>query len=325
MKHKEKIKWGILGTADIARRAIIPAFNSLSNCEVVAVASRSAEKAGQFASEFNIPRAYGSYQELLADQDINAVYNPLPVSLHSEWSIKSAGAGKHVLCEKPLGMNADEVEEMMKVFEERGLLLGEALMYRYHPLTIKVLEMIKAGAVGELVSIRSEFHVNITDPDDIRLKSSTGGGALLDLGVYCVSVIRRIAGEEPSGAKSFAILNDDGVDTSFTGIMKFPSGVSGHFSCSLTSQFSCVYSVVGTEGKLSVDWGGMVPWPGESFKIKHWKGEEYNEIVIPAADHYALMIEDFSKALLEGTPLKFNMQDSINNMYAMDMLWSARK
>ena len=322
---KEKIRFGILGTADIAEKMIVPAVKTLHNCEVTAVASRSEEKAKQFASGFDIPKYYGSYEELLADPEIDAVYNPLPVSLHPEWSIKSALAGKHVLCEKPLVASSGEAERMVEVFEERDLMLAEALMYRYHPLTLKFLEMIKEGAVGKPVSIQSDFHTLITDPDDIRLKKETGGGALLDLGVYCVSIIRNIAGEEPQDVKSFAEFNDRGVDVSFSGILKFPSGITGNFSCSLISGFSCGYSVVGTEGKLLVDRGGMVPRPGESFKIKHWKGEEYEEIVVPAANHYALMIEDFSNSLLYGHPLKFGMQDTINNLKTIDKLMEASK
>ncbi|MEE9431646.1 MAG: Gfo/Idh/MocA family oxidoreductase, partial [Melioribacteraceae bacterium] len=145
-------------------------------------------------------------------------------------------------------------------------------------------------------------------------------GSLLDLGVYCVSIIRRIANEEPIDVKSFAKLNDEGVDTSFTGIMKFPSNILGHFDCSLTSQFSCGYSAIGTKGKLLVDHGGMVPWAGEEFRVKHWSGEEYKEFIIPSANHYELMIEDFSNALLNGTQLEFDLQDSISNAKVMDAL-----
>ena len=322
---KRIIKWGILSTAQIAKTAIIPAIRSLDNCEVTAVASRSLEKAKSFASELDIPKAYGSYEELLADPDIDAIYNPLPISMHNEWTIKCAQANKPVLCEKPFALNTKEAKEMISIFSDKKLLLAEALMYRYHPLTQKFISMVKEGAIGEIQNIQSNFHVQITDPDDIRFKKDTGGGALLDLGCYCVSIIRQITAEEPIDASSFAKLNDEGVDVSFSGIMKFPSGILGQFDCSLTSQFSCGYAVIGSKGKLLVDWGGMVPWPGEEFIIKYWKGDDYKEIKIPEANHYALMAEDFSNALLHGTSLQFDLQDTINNMQALDLLKQANK
>jgi len=322
---KGKIKWGILSTARIAKTAIIPAIRSLSNCEVIAVASRSLDKAKIFASEFDIQKAYGSYMELLEDPEIDAIYNPLPISFHLEWSAKCARANKPVLCEKPLTLNAKEAKEMISVFFEKKLLLAEALMYRYHPLTKKIISMVREGAIGEIKTVQSNFHVDIPNPDDIRFKKDTGGGALLDLGCYCISIIRQITTEEPIDASSFTKLNEEGVDVSFSGIMKFPSGVLGQFDCSLTSQFSCGYTVIGSKGKLLVDWGGMVPWPGEVFKIKYWKGENYSKIEVPAANHYALMIEDFSNALLSGTPLEFDLQDTISNMQAIDLLQQASK
>jgi len=322
---KKKIKWGILGTAQIARTSIIPAIKSLNNCEVIAIASRSTKKAENFATEMGISKAYGSYAELLEDPEIDAIYNPLPISLHKKWSIKSANAGKPVLCEKPFAINAKEAEEMISVFSEKKLLLGEALMYRYHPLTQKFISMVKDGAIGEVRTVQSNFHVQIPNPDDIRFQKNTGGGALLDLGCYCVSIIRHITGEEPIEVKSFSELNNEGVDITFTGIMKFPSGVLGQFDCNLTSQFSCGYSVIGSKGKLLVDWGGMVAWPDEAFKIKYWDGENYQEIDVPETNHYKLMIDDFSNALLNGTELKFDIQDTINNMHAIDMLQQASK
>ena len=321
----QKIRWGVLSTAQIAKTAIIPAIRSLNNCVVAAVASRSLEKAESFASELDIPKAYGTYEELLADPEIDAIYNPLPISMHHEWTLKCAQANKPVLCEKPFAFTAKEAKEMIHVFSDKKLLLAEALMYRYHPLTQKFVSMVKEGAIGNIHNVQSNFHVQIPNPDDIRFKKDTGGGALLDLGCYCVSVIRQITNEEPIEVTAFEKLNEEGVDVSFSGIMKFPSGVLGLFDCNLTSQFSCGYSVVGSEGKLEVNWGGMVPWPEEIFKIRYWKGEEYNEIEVPAANHYALMVEDFSNALLNRTPLQFDLQDAINNMQALDMLKRSTK
>jgi len=317
----KKIKWGILGTARIAKTEIIPAVRSLSNCEVVAVASRKCEKAEAFASKFNIPKVYCGYEELLMDKEIDAVYIPLPVSMHSEWSIKCAEADKNVLCEKPISVNTREAERMISVFAEKGLLLFEGLMYRYHPLTKKFFALIKERVIGEIQSVNAFFHVNIADENDIRFKKKTGGGALPDLGCYCVSVIRNIIGEEPDKVKSVAEWNAEGVDTSFAGLMSFSSGSTGSFECSLTSQFSAGYSVTGSEGKIWVDNGGLVPWPGKKFKIKLLRSEDYREFTIAAVNHYGLMFKDFSDALLHKRPPAFDIEDSLKNMRVIDRLY----
>jgi len=314
------IKWGILSTAQIAKDAIIPAIKSLDNCKVTAIASRSLHKAKDVALVFDIPKYYGSYEELLIDSEIDAIYIPLPISMHAKWSIKCAQANKSVLCEKPLTLNAKEAQKVIKTFSEKKLLLTEALMYRYHPLTKKFIDMVNEGAIGKLLKVQSNFSVSINNINDIRLNKDTGGGAILDLGSYCVSIIRNITKEEPISATSNAIYNNNGVDTSFTSNIKFPSGVLAYISCDLKSQFSCGYSATGTKGKLLIDWGGMVPWPGEVFKIKYWKGDDYYEIEVPEANHYKLMIKDFSNSLSTGKSLQYNLQDSFLNMKAIDLL-----
>ena len=269
----------------------------------------------------NISKAYSSYEELLIDREVDAIYNPLPVSMHAQWSIKAAEKGKSVLCEKPLALNSAEVKNMIRVFADKNLLLSEALMYRYHPLTEKFLSLMKNGVIGKVQTMQSYFTVNITNPADIRFKKETGGGALLDLGVYCVSILRYMAGEEPLTVKGLARLNEDGVDTSFAGVLKFPSYI-GSFNCSLTAQFSCGYSVFGSMGIMVVEYGGMVPWPGEEFTIKLWRKGNYEEIFIPAANHYRLMVEDFNNAILNGTTMRFSIRDTLNNTKVIDVLYA---
>jgi predicted dehydrogenase len=316
----EKIRWGILGTAAHARKALIPAIKASSNGEVFAVASRDWEKAKNFAAENGIPRAFGSYEELLASPEIDAVYNPLPVSMHAEWSVRCAEAGKPVLCEKPIALNAAETERMIRVFEEKKLLLMEGIMYHYHPLTRRAVQMAREGAVGKIQMVYAQFNAKIGNPDDIRFKKEMGGGALLDVGCYCASVLRLLAGEEPVAVRAGSRFSDSGVDVVSCGVLSFPSGVQGHLGCSLTAQFNCEYGVSGTEGRLLVDHGAMCAWPGESFKIRWWHGGAYEEIAVPPANHYQLMVEDFAAALFENRPAAIHPRESLNNMRVLDQL-----
>jgi D-xylose 1-dehydrogenase (NADP+, D-xylono-1,5-lactone-forming) len=312
---KQNIRWGILSTAQIAKNAMIPAIRAASG-DVTAVASRQLQKAQAFAGELNIPKAYGSYEELLADPEIDAIYNPLPISLHAEWSIKAAEAGKPVLCEKPLALNSKEAEQMIQAFAARNLLFSEALMYKYHPMTRKMKALVDGGAIGKLTMLHSQF--NVLPPEgDIRRSPATGGGAMLDVGCYCVSVQRYLAGEEPT-AISAAGCFDQGVDVNISGAMKFPSGVTGHFGCSINAAFDCSYGACGTEGRLLVDRGAMCAWPGEAFKIKYWHGSEFEEIVLPAANPYQLLIEDFQAALRTGKKMDISLNDTLANMKTIE-------
>jgi predicted dehydrogenase len=321
-----KLRWGILSTARIARKQVGPAIQASRNGEVVAVASRDRAKAEALARELNIPRAYGSYEELLADRDVDAIYNALPVSLHAEWSLRCAEAGKPTLCEKPLAANADEARRMTEGFAKRGLLLAEGFMYRYHPLTLKVKAMLDAGTVGKIVSICSTFHVNIRDRQDIRLRADTAGGAMRDVGCYCVSFMRFLTGQEPERVAATGILGEEtGVDESVTGALRFPGGALGSFACSLRSPFHCSYEVAGTDGRITVDRGGMVPWPKEDFAIRHWRGDKFDEIIIPAANHYQLMVEDFADSVLTGKPVRYPPEDAVGNMEVIDRVLTCAK
>jgi predicted dehydrogenase len=316
----DTIRWGILGTADIAAGATIPGMKEAANAEPVAVASRSQERADAYAEENDLQKAYGSYEDLLADPEIDAIYNPLPVSLHAEWSIRAAEAGKPVLVEKPFALNAEEARSMRDAFAERDLLLMEGIMYRYHPLTRNVKQMVDEGLIGEVRMVHAQFNADPGDPDDIRLRKETGGGALLDVGCYCVSVMRLLSGQEPESARALATFNENDVDVGFVGTMQFPDGVVGHLGAGLRTQFDCSYGVCGSKGRLLVDWGALCAWPGEDFSIKHWEGEDFEEIVVPAANHYALMIEDYSAALLEGRAPMIPVSESVQNMEALDLL-----
>lgn len=321
-----KIRWGVLSTSKIARTTVIPAIQSSRNGTVVAIASRDLAKARQTAGELGIACAYGSYEELLADPEIDAIYNPLPVALHAEWSIRCAEAGKPTLCEKPLARDAAEARRMVEVFERRGVPLAEGFMYRFHPLSIRARELATGGAIGQVQTIRASFNALIENDDDIRFRADLGGGALRDVGCYCVGLMRWVTGEEPSGVSAFARFGEKSqVDEILVATLEFPSGVLGYLGCSLRTPFDCSYDICGTRGRVLVDFGGLVAWPGGEFKIRFWHGAEYEEIAVAPANHYRLMAEDFADAVLTGRPPRYPARDAVANMEVLDRLLASAR
>lgn len=319
----EKIRWGILSTANIGKKRVIPAMQQTRNGVVAAVASRSLDKAQAFAAATGIPKAYGSYEDLLADPEIDAIYNPLPNSEHAIWSIRCAEAGKPVLCEKPLASDAAEAQRMVDAFAERGIPFAEAFMYRFHPQTVQVREMVASGAVGRLTTVQSSFTFTISNEVNIRLNQSLAGGALMDVGCYCVNVMRLMTGEEPLQASALAQVGESsGVDETLAGVLAFPSGVVGHFDCGLRSHRTHTYEIRGTEGRILVE-SAFTMEPHEQPVIRWWRGNEYQEIIMPAVNHYTLMAEDFADALLLNRPPRFPGQDGVENMRVLDQLLAA--
>ncbi|MBL8119986.1 MAG: Gfo/Idh/MocA family oxidoreductase [Anaerolineae bacterium] len=315
-----KIRWGVLSTAGIGKRRVIPAMQLTTNGEVAAVASRNLERARTFADELGIPKAYGSYEELIHDPEIDAIYNPLPNSEHAHWSILCAEAGKPVLCEKPLASDADEAQRMVDAFTSRGVLFAEGFMYRFHPLAAKVKALVESGGIGTFNTISATFSFTIRDEANIRLSSNLAGGALMDVGCYCLNVMRFMTGEEPVKAKALAYFGaESGVDERLVGLLQFPSGVLGHFDCGLRQQQTHTYELRGTGGRLVVEKGFTVQ-PLEEPIIRWWKGEAYEEIKLPAVNHYTLMAEDFADALLNKRAPRFAGQDGVENMRVIDAL-----
>ncbi|MBI5668301.1 MAG: Gfo/Idh/MocA family oxidoreductase [Chloroflexi bacterium] len=320
-----KIRWGILSTARIGRNSVIPAIRQSGNGEVVAVASRSLDRAQAFANEVNIPKAYGSYEAMIADPDIDAIYNPLPNSEHAAWSIRCAEAGKPVLCEKPFASDAPEAQQMTDAFTARGVLLAEAFMYRFHPQTVRLIELVRSGTIGMLTTITSAFTFTIRNEQDIRLDRALAGGALMDVGCYCVNISRLLAGEEPARAQAIARWGEaSDVDETLAGVLEFPSGAVAHFDCGFRTFRTNFCDIRGTTGRIFVEpVFNMEP----TFEpvIRLWRGEEYEEIRVPAANHYTLMVEDFASALLNSRPPRYPAQDGVNTMRAIDMLYAAAR
>ena len=315
----DRVRWGILSTANIGRR-VIPAIQASRNGAVAAVCSRSLERARAFADELDIPRVYGSYEALLADSAIDAVYNPLPNSMHAEWSIKAAEAGIPTLCEKPFASDAFEAQSIVDAFQRHGILLAEAFMYRFHPQHAKVKEIMAAGGIGELQFINSSFTFPISDGANIRLSKPLAGGALMDVGCYCVNLMRFMTGEEPTRVAANAIIGRaTGVDEALAGTLEFPSGVIGHFECGLRAYRQHSYTLKGTEGIITVP-TSFVPDKSADTLVQHWRGDDFSEHTIPAIDHYQLMAEDFADALINKRAPRFAPSDAVNNMVVVDAL-----
>ncbi len=318
----ENIRWGSSSTANIGRGRVIPAIMQSRNGRVLAVASRDLNQAKDFADDLNIPRAYGSYEELISDPDVDAIYNPLPNSMHAEWSIKCAEAGKPTLCEKPFASDAAEAQAMVDAFTKRNILFAEAFMYRFHPQTQKVKALVDGGGVGQINVLNSTFNFAIRsgNEDNIRLSKPLAGGALMDVGCYCVNVMRLMSGEEPDAAHAFAQIGaQTQVDETLAGVLHFPSGAVGHFDCSLRTAFANTYEIRGTEGRIRVSEAFVMPADKDTV-IEHWQGGTYNRVTIPAANSYTLMAEDFADALIHSRPPKYAPQDGVANMKVIDKL-----
>jgi len=322
----DKIRWGILGAANIGRK-VIPAIHQAHNSVVAAVASRDQAKARAYADELNIPQAYGSYEALLNDPAIDAIYIPLPNGLHYEWSLKCAAAGKPVLCEKPLTSNATEARELVEVFERAGLTFAEAFMYRHHPMTRRVVELIRGGAIGQVSIIAAAFTFPIRRETDVRLNTDLAGGALMDVGCYPVSLMRMVTGEEPDAVT--AIANFGGasqVDETLSGVFHFPSGAIGHFDCGFRTFFTNAYEVRGTTGKITIEPSFTMP-PDHPTTIRlitqDGATNRVEEIEIAPANSYQLMVEDFAAAIQEKRPPLYDGRDAILQMQAIDRLYQS--
>jgi xylose dehydrogenase (NAD/NADP) len=317
-----KVNWGVLSTARIGLNAVIPAIRQSKNGQVVAIASRDCAKARETARALGIKDSYGSYAKLLESPAVDAVYVPLPNSLHGDWTIRAAEMGKHVLCEKPIALNADECARMISACARHSVRLMEAFMYRFHPQISKLKEMIDAGDVGKISAIRSAFRTGLQDLGDIAYQKELGGGSLMDVGCYCVNVARLLTGEEPTYVRGVARFNEQkGVDEAFTGIMRFPESELGLFDCGFRSADHQTLEVIGEKSTLEL------PAPfqpgGSPVILKH--GERNETIVCETANHYRLMVEHFAECVLDDREPRYRPADSLIGMRAIDMLYESAR
>jgi predicted dehydrogenase len=323
-----KLRFGILSTADIARRKVIAGIRRSQRCEVVAIASRDAARAQQAARELAIPRGHGSYEALLADPDVDAVYIPLPNHLHREWTIAAAQAGKHVLCEKPLAITAADAQEMVDACRAAGVQLMEAFMYRQHPSWQAVREIIENGGIGQLTAIQSWFSYHNDDPTNIRNIAAAGGGALYDVGCYCVNLSRMLFGGEPRRVQA-AISRDPitGVDIVTSAILEFDSGVST-FTVSTRVETDQRVHIYGTSGRISVEIPFNIP-PDRPTQVFATAGGDppvnpnTEVLTFPASDPYGDEADAFAAAILDGSPLPVAPDDAVANVRVIEQIFSA--
>ena len=293
--------WGVLGTGWVAR-TFIGALQASEEAQVVAVASRAGERATALATELGVPRAYGAYTELLADPEVEAVYIGLPNSLHAEWVIACARAGKHVLCEKPLATSRTEAETMFEAARDAGVWLMEAFMYRFHPQTLKVQELIAEGAIGEVRLIRSTFSFTVADPNNVRLSAALAGGALMDVGCYPVNFARMVAGAAPEHVAAAARWAPSGVDETLAGTLEYPSGAIAQITCSLNASRVHSAHVIGSAGSIELEEAFTLPFdrPTRIRLRRGARGAETEEIEIAPVNHYRLEAEAFGRLVQAG-------------------------
>jgi D-xylose 1-dehydrogenase (NADP+, D-xylono-1,5-lactone-forming) len=308
------MRLGILSTARINRLLLAGARES-DRVEVTAVASRDAARAEAYAREHGIERTHESYDALLADEDVDAVYVPLPNSLHVEWSIRALEAGKHVLCEKPLSRRPADVERAFDVAERAGLVLTEAFMYRHNPQTARLKALVDSGEIGELRVIRAAFSFTITDGTNIRLAADLDGGALMDVGCYCVSGARLLGGE-PKRVYGVSV-EERGVDSSFAGTLELAGGVVAQFDCSLRLPVRDELEAVGTEGSVFLD----DPWHCRRPVIELRREGEVRELKLEPVDSYRLELENLADAIAgEAEPL-LGRDDALGQARAIEALY----
>ena len=308
------VKWGILSTANI-NGAVIPPAHASEKVDLVAVASRDQARADEYAREWEIPRAHGSYDSLLADDEIEAVYISLPNNLHCEWSIRAVEAGKHVLCEKPMGKRAAEVEEAFAAAERAGRILSEAFMWRHNPQAKHLRQLLDEGAVGELRVVRACFSFALFDTENIRLRPDVEGGSLMDVGCYCVSGSRLLAGE-PELVFGQQLVGPSGTDWVFTGSLRFPGDVFGLFDCGTALPSRDELEAIGTEGSLFLD----DPWHGRSPVIELRRGGEVERIELEPVNSYRLELENVSAAIRGEGQLLLGRADAVGNARALEAL-----
>ncbi len=314
----EPVRWGVLGVANIAKRAVIPAIQRSRNGRVVAIASRMLSRAEETARELGIPRGHGSYEALLDDPEVQAVYIPLPNSLHRAWTVRCAEAGKHVLCEKPLGLSAGECDEMIGACRQHEVALMEAFMYRFHPRTERVARMAAGGELGEIRLVRAAFTFPIREPrTNIRFRPDLGGGALYDVGCYAVNVSRMILGE-PEAVFAGGRIGPSGVDEQVGALLRFTEGRLALLDCGLALPRHQGYEVVGAEASLSVS-NAFVSGTADA-EIHVTRGSERTVHAVPGTDQYQRMVEHFADAVASGTPVSLPPEDAVRNLRVIGAL-----
>jgi predicted dehydrogenase len=321
----DKVRWGILSTAKIGREKVIPAMQAGEFCDVVAIASRNKEQAEAEAKRLGIAIVYGSYEELLDDKDVDAVYIPLPNNMHVPWTIKAMEAGKHVLCEKPISMSSTEARQLLEASQLKPhLKVMEAFMYRFHPQWIQAKKLVVEGRIGELKTIQCFFSYYNVDPNNIRNIKEVGGGGMMDIGCYCISQSRFIFGKEP--ARVFGIAEFDGAmgtDKIASGILDFSTGTAT-FTCSTQMMPYQRVNILGTEGRIEIEIPVNAP-PDAATRIWLHTKSGSEEITFEPVNQYTLQCDIFSQAILNNSPVPTPLEDAVNNMKVIEAVFESSK
>ncbi len=317
------LRWGILGTARIARRMFVPGVRAGSGTEVVAIASRDAARARVTADELGISRAYGSYQELIADAEVDAIYLPLPNSLHAEWTIRAAEAGKHVLCEKPLARSAAVAQRMADACAAAGVLLMEGFMWRHHPQHARVRALLEAGVIGQPRIVRGSFTYTIGGGPNVRLQPELEGGSLMDVGCYPLNAARWVYQAEPEYAVGCQVIDPSvGVETSFAGVLRFPGDRLAVIDSSFGQSGKGHYEIHGTEGRILVEHAYRPDArPGRIHVIR---GDERRVEEVGPADQFALEVAHFARSVRAGRLLP-PAEDGVAQARAMEALYASAR
>lgn len=321
MGHRT-LRWGLLGTARI-NRSIIPAIRAAAGHELVAVASRSQDTADAYAAQWEIPRAVGSYDALLDAPDIDIVYIPLPNSLHAEWTLRAIDKGKHVLCEKPLALTLDEVDRVRTAAARAGIVVAEGFMYRHHPQTRRVQQLLRDGAIGELRVIRSAFTFTLDRPGDVRFDPALGGGSIWDVGCYPISLARLFAGAEPREVFGAATWGPTGIDETFVGQLRFDDHLHAQFDSGFRGPFRTEAELVGTTGAIRL----VRPFkPGLQETVLLSRGSEVEAIPVEGEELYVGQVVNLGEAILDGAPCCVTLEDSRGTIATiLALLQSARE
>jgi predicted dehydrogenase len=327
---KEMVRWGVLGCAGIAAKAVIPAIQSSRLGRVEAIASRDPGRAGEMAARFGIAKAYGSYEALLADPEIDAIYNPLPNHLHVPMTIRALEQGKPVLCEKPTALNADEATKLAAAQKAAGLPVAEAFMVRHHPQWKRARVLIAEGRIGEARAIQTIFSYYLDDPRNVRNQASIGGGGLYDVGCYAINTARFLFGSEPK--RAIALVERDpafGTDRLTSGLLEFPEGRQLAFTCSTQLSLTQKVTVLGTRGRLEIPVPFNAPADKPTVLVvddgRDLAGGGREEIAIEPVDQYREQADAFAAAVLSGEPLISGIDDAVANMKAIDALIRSAK
>jgi len=312
------MKWGLLSTANINQK-LLEGAQGTDEATVVAVASRDRSRAEQFAREHGIERALGSYEELLADPEVEAVYIPLPNSLHVPWSVRALEAGKHVLCEKPLTRRPAEAEEAFAAAERSGRLLMEAFMWRHHPQTRRLRELLDEGVIGRLRLVRASFSFPLREAENIRLDGELDGGGLMDVGCYCVSGVRFVAGAEAERVSAEQVIGGKGVDIALSATLRFPDDVLAQFDCGLAVGHRHQLEAIGEDGSLYV----ADPWHGRAPGIRLTRGDEVETIEIADANPYTHQLEGFARAVRGEEPPLLGAADALGQARTIAALYAS--